>query len=81
MNAPNLSQSFSATGQLTQSDDVVLHKINKPYDCIPNYGSLDIYFSTSIMQELSGAIVYLNDYPYECNGRLIFLKYSTVILV
>jgi uncharacterized protein YfaS (alpha-2-macroglobulin family) len=48
----------------------VSQEITQPYGSIPGYGGLDISLSTSILNELTDAIIYLMDYPYGCNEQI-----------
>jgi uncharacterized protein YfaS (alpha-2-macroglobulin family) len=66
---PATTQSQSVTGDIEGSGDVLKQSIQRPADAIPNYGGIQLSFSTSILQVLLDAAKYLVEYPYGCNEQ------------
>lgn len=68
LQAPLTSESFATYGQIDQG--VVSHKIVAPANVIDSVGGLELTTSSTAMQQLSDAGVYLKDYPFSCSEQI-----------
>ena len=48
----------------------MIQPIVRPRNCISAFGGIDISCSTTILQSLTDAIIYLKSYPYDCNEQI-----------
>lgn len=51
-------------------DDVIVQQIEQPAQAIPDYGTIEICASSTTLQSLVDAAVYMWEYPYGCNEQL-----------
>ncbi|KAI5082514.1 hypothetical protein GOP47_0002257 [Adiantum capillus-veneris] len=67
--APVSSEHFATFGDMAE-EEVVLQPIQSPLHAFPKYGGLNISISSTTLQSLTDALLYLYSYPYECNEQL-----------
>ncbi|MFN2113687.1 MAG: Ig-like domain-containing protein [Anaerolineales bacterium] len=65
---PATTEAFATYGVIDQG--AVLQPIAKPQDVFPQFGGLEISTSSTALQALTDAVVYLYSYPYECSEQL-----------
>lgn len=65
---PATTEAFATYGVLDQG--AVLQPLAAPQDVIPNYGGLEITTSSTALQALTDAVLYLVSYPYDCTEQL-----------
>ena len=65
---PATSEAFATTGSLT--DRGLQLPVDIPDDVWRDFGGLEVTTSSTQLQALTDAVVYLSTYPYECNEQL-----------
>jgi len=65
---PATTEAFATYGVL--DDGVVIQPIARPADVFPQFGGLDINTSSTALQALTDAVMYLYSYPYECSEQM-----------
>ncbi|MBI5088728.1 MAG: hypothetical protein HZB15_07710, partial [Actinobacteria bacterium] len=65
---PATSESFATYGVV--DDGAVAQPVLAPTDVIPQFGGLDITTSSTSLQSLTDAVIYLEDYPFESSDAL-----------
>ena len=65
---PATSEAFATTGSLT--DRGLQLPVDIPDDVWKAYGGLEVTASSTQLQALTDAIIYLTTYPYECNEQV-----------
>jgi uncharacterized protein YfaS (alpha-2-macroglobulin family) len=64
---PATSEAFATYGTLDGEGDAALAQpIAAPMDAWPDFGGLDVTTSSTNLQALTDAVIYLVDYPYGC---------------
>jgi hypothetical protein len=63
--APPTTNSFSFSGSLGKLPSAICTDLRVPADALPEFGSLEVALSTTKLQSLSEAAMYLNNIPYE----------------
>ncbi|MCO5551007.1 hypothetical protein L7F22_004502 [Adiantum nelumboides] len=66
---PGSSECFATYGDVLE-EKIVLQSIKCPLDVFPKYGGLDVSISSTSLQSLTDALLYLYSYPFECNEQL-----------
>ncbi len=66
---PATTEAFATYGSIDSPEATVEHPVEKPEDVIPDYGSLNVTTSSTALQKLTDAFIYLVDYPYECTEQ------------
>lgn len=61
---PGTRESFAAHGTLDEG--VAVRSVQVPADALPSFGGLDVTTSSTALQELADAFLYVVDAPYEC---------------
>ncbi|MFY7952955.1 MAG: hypothetical protein ACOVT5_10635, partial [Armatimonadaceae bacterium] len=61
---PATTEAFATYGVV--DDGAVLQSVAAPKDAVESFGGLEITTSSTALQELTDAWIYLNDYPYGC---------------
>jgi uncharacterized protein YfaS (alpha-2-macroglobulin family) len=61
---PATTEAFAAYGQVNEG--AVAQPVQEPRDAVTGFGGLQIMTSSTALQALSDAVVYLVSYPYEC---------------
>ncbi|KAI5085094.1 hypothetical protein GOP47_0001263 [Adiantum capillus-veneris] len=66
---PASSEHFAAYGDVAE-EKIVLQSIKCPLNAFPRYGGLEVSISSTTLQSLTDALLYLYSYPFECNEQL-----------
>lgn len=75
---PATTEAFAQYGSLT--DAVIKQSVLVPGDVYPDYGGLELSFSSTQFQSLTDAFVYLVDYPYGCAEQIASRVIASVTL-
>lgn len=59
-----------ATYGTMDGDGVVAQSVAVPANIIPQFGELKVSTSSTLLNELSDAVSYISDYPYDCSEQL-----------
>jgi len=65
---PATTEAFATYGVL--DDGAVIQPIARPADVFPQFGGLEINTSSTALQALTDAVMYLYSYPYECSEQM-----------
>jgi uncharacterized protein YfaS (alpha-2-macroglobulin family) len=65
---PATSEAFASYGQIDSG--AVAQPLRAPGDVIPQFGGLEVTTSSTALQSLSDAVLYLVAYPFECSEQL-----------
>ncbi len=66
---PATSEAFATYGT-TDENGAILQPIQPPNDVFPQFGGLEITTSSTQLQELTDAFIYLQTYPFECTEQV-----------
>ncbi|MFW5813654.1 MAG: MG2 domain-containing protein, partial [Fibrobacterota bacterium] len=65
---PATSEAFATYG--TVDTGSVLHKVKRPGDIWPQFGGVQVSTSSTALQALTDAFIYLYEYPFSCSEQL-----------
>ncbi len=65
---PASSETFAAYGVVDKG--IAVQKLDTPKDVFPELGGLSIETSSTAVQSLTDAYIYLRDYPYSCSEQI-----------
>jgi uncharacterized protein YfaS (alpha-2-macroglobulin family) len=65
---PATTEAFATYGVIDQG--AIIQPIARPEDVFPQFGGLEINTSSTALQALTDAVMYLYSYPYECSEQL-----------
>jgi alpha-2-macroglobulin len=65
---PATSEAFAVYGVVDQG--AVLQPLSSPTNVFPQYGGLEINTSSTALQALTDAVIYLVSYPFDCSEQL-----------
>ena len=65
---PATTEAFAVYGQVDEG--AVVQPLLPPADVIPGYGGLEVGMSSTAVQALTDAFLYLVQYPYECSEQM-----------
>ena len=65
---PATTEAFATYGVIDQG--AIIQPVARPEDVFPQFGGLEINTSSTALQALTDAVVYLYTYPYECAEQL-----------
>ncbi len=65
---PATSEAFATYGVVDQG--AVAQTVLKPEGVFPQYGGLEVSTSSTALQTLTDAVLYLQNYPFECSEQL-----------
>jgi uncharacterized protein YfaS (alpha-2-macroglobulin family) len=65
---PATTEAFATYGEL--DDGATVQPVRMPKDALPGFGRLEVSASSTQLQVLTDAVVYLTTYPYECSEQL-----------
>jgi alpha-2-macroglobulin len=65
---PSTAEAFATYGTVADGD--VLQKVKAPENIWPSQGGLEVTTSSTGLQSLADAFIYLTEYPYECSEQL-----------
>ena len=66
---PATTETFAVYGEIDGSG-AVLQTLRPPAEARPNYGGLEVTVSSTALQVLTDAFVYLVRYPYDCSEQI-----------
>ena len=66
---PATSEAFAVYGEIDESG-AVLQTLRPPAEAAPNYGGLEVTVSSTALQALTDAFIYLVRYPYGCSEQI-----------
>jgi uncharacterized protein YfaS (alpha-2-macroglobulin family) len=65
---PATTEAFATYGEIDEGG--IAQPVKAPPDVFPQFGGLEISTSSTQLQELTDAVLYLTSYPYECSEQL-----------
>jgi uncharacterized protein YfaS (alpha-2-macroglobulin family) len=65
---PATTEAFATYGEI--DDGAINQPVKAPANVFPQFGGLEIETSSTQLQELTDAVIYLTSYPYECSEQL-----------
>lgn len=65
---PSTSEAFATYGEI--DDGSIMQPVQAPSDVYPQFGGLDVAMSSTALQGLTDAVLYLTKYPFECSEQL-----------
>ena len=65
---PATTEAFATYGTVDRG--AVAQRVKAPSDAVPDWGGLEITTSSTALQGLTDAVVYLVRYPFECNEQI-----------
>lgn len=66
---PATREAFATYGSL-DAQSLVVQPVRAPADALTQYGGLQISLASTELQALTDAVLYLAEYPFECNEQL-----------
>ncbi len=76
---PATSEAFATYGT-TDENGAILQPIEAPKDVFEQFGGLEITTSSTQLQELTDAFIYLQNYPFECSEQVASRMISVAAL-
>ncbi|MBK9153750.1 MAG: hypothetical protein IPM25_05975 [Chloracidobacterium sp.] len=76
---PATTEAFATYGT-TDQDGAIIQPVQTPGDVYPQFGGLEVTTSSTQLQELTDAYIYLANYPYECSEQIASRMISTAAL-
>lgn len=76
---PATTEAFATYGT-TDANGAVFQPVQTPGDVFPQFGGLEVTTSSTQLQELTDAYIYLANYPYECSEQISSRMISTAAL-
>lgn len=76
---PATSEAFATYGVIDQG--AIAQPVAPPGDVFKQFGGLEVSTSSTALQELTDAFIYLQTYPYECAEQISSRVLSTVALI
>jgi hypothetical protein len=76
---PATSEAFATYGT-TEKDGAIIQKVSAPTDVFSEFGGLEITTSSTQLQELTDAFIYLQNYPFECSEQIASRMLSVAAL-
>ncbi|MBN1451792.1 MAG: hypothetical protein JW963_12320, partial [Anaerolineales bacterium] len=64
---PATTEAFATYGVIDEG--AIVQPVSKPQDVFPQFGGLEIQTSSTALQALTDAVIYLVNYPYECSEQ------------
>lgn len=65
---PATTEAFATYGVIDEG--AIAQPMNSPSDVFPQFGGLEISTSSTALSELTDAMIYLRDYPFECSEQI-----------
>jgi uncharacterized protein YfaS (alpha-2-macroglobulin family) len=65
---PATTEAFATYGVIDEG--AIVQPLAKPEDVFPQFGGLELSTSSTALQELTDALLYLTSYPYECSEQI-----------
>ncbi len=66
---PATTEAFATYGT-TDQNGAIMQPVQTPGDVFPQFGGLDVTTSSTQLQELTDAFLYLSNYPYACSEQI-----------
>jgi alpha-2-macroglobulin len=66
---PATTEAFATYGT-TDQNGAIFQPVQAPADVFPQFGGLEVTTSSTQLQELTDAFLYLTNYPYECSEQI-----------
>ncbi len=66
---PATTEAFATYGT-TDADGAIIQPVQTPGDVYPQFGGLEVTTSSTQLQELTDAFIYLTNYPYACSEQI-----------
>ncbi|MBA3633379.1 MAG: hypothetical protein H0W58_11330 [Acidobacteria bacterium] len=66
---PATTEAFATYG-MTDENGAIVQQIQTPNDVFPQFGGLEVTTSSTQLQELTDAFIYLQNYPFECSEQV-----------
>ncbi|MFN0278335.1 MAG: alpha-2-macroglobulin family protein [Pyrinomonadaceae bacterium] len=66
---PATTEAFATYGT-TDKDGAIIQPVTTPGDVFPQFGGLEVTTSSTQLQELTDAFLYLTNYPYACSEQI-----------
>jgi uncharacterized protein YfaS (alpha-2-macroglobulin family) len=66
---PATTEAFATYGT-TDQNGAILQPVQTPGDVFPQFGGLEVTTSSTQLQELTDAFIYLTNYPYACSEQI-----------
>ncbi len=76
---PATTEAFATYGT-TDQNGAIIQPVTTPGDVFPQFGGLEVTTSSTQLQELTDAYIYLANYPYECSEQISSRMISTAAL-
>jgi len=76
---PATTEAFATYGT-TDQNGAIVQPVQTPGDVFPQFGGLEVTTSSTQLQELTDAYIYLANYPYECSEQIASRMISTAAL-
>ncbi len=76
---PATTEAFATYGT-TDANGAIRQPIEAPADVFPQFGGLEVTTSSTQLQELTDAYLYLSSYPFECSEQIASRMISTAAL-
>jgi len=76
---PATSEAFATYGTVDQNT-AIFQPVKAPANIIPTFGGLEVTTSSTQLQELTDAYIYLANYPFACSEQLSSRMISTAAL-
>ena len=66
---PATTEAFATYGT-TDENGAIVQPVQAPADIFPQFGGLEVTTSSTQLQELTDAFIYLQNYPFECTEQI-----------
>ncbi len=76
---PATTEAFATYGT-TDREGAIIQPVTTPGDVYPQFGGLEVTTSSTQLQELTDAFIYLTNYPYACSEQISSRMISTAAL-
>jgi uncharacterized protein YfaS (alpha-2-macroglobulin family) len=76
---PATTEAFATYGT-TDENGAIVQPVEAPKDVFPQFGGLEVTTSSTQLQELTDAFIYLQTYPYECSEQVASRMISVAAL-
>lgn len=76
---PATTEAFATYGN-TDQNGAIIQPVQTPGDVYPQFGGLEVTTSSTQLQELTDAFIYLSNYPYACSEQISSRMISTAAM-
>ena len=67
---PATTEAFATYGEIGDGPNVISQPVARPSDVVESFGGLEVSTSSTQLQALTDAVLYLHRYPFECSEQL-----------